>query len=280
MGNASVVACITDFGTSDYYAGALRGVLAGLLPQASIVDVTHEIPPGDIRRAAILLWEAQPAFPKGTVFLAVVDPGVGTERRPSAIRFAECDVVCPDNGIAAFLMQRFSEFRAWEIDPGQIAGRPISNTFHGRDLFAPAAAHLALGKDADSLGSPLSCPVRIPLPFFEGDERRGWAGEVLYRDRFGNAVTSIGRISFDGRNLEPWLRTGARAGRITEGMRVVLEDGGEARLVRTYRNGKDGGGAVALVGSNGLLELACASPAAAGAARLKAGTRLRLAPAG
>jgi S-adenosylmethionine hydrolase len=270
------VACITDFGTSDYYAGALRGVLANLLPRASIVDVTHEIPPGDIRRAAVVLWEAQPAFPSGTVFLAVVDPGVGGARRPAAFRFPVCDVVCPDNGIATLLMDRFPEFQAVEIDLQPLTGRPISNTFHGRDVFAPAAARLILGNDPKALGSSLSSPVRIPLPHLEGDEKRGWDGEVLYLDHFGNAVTSIGRLSFDFQTLEPWLHTGAQAGKLAQGAHIRTEDGSEIPLGRTYMDAKDRPGTIALVGSNGLLEIASWNSSSGAFPALQPGARVKL----
>jgi S-adenosylmethionine hydrolase len=280
VGHPSLVACITDFGTSDYYAGALRGVLAGLLPRGSVVDVTHEIPPGDIRRAAVALWESQPAFPFRTVFLVVVDPGVGGARRPAAFRFAECDVVCPDNGVATLLMDAFPDFQAVEIDLRRFAGRPISNTFHGRDLFAPTAARLALGDEPGGVGAPIDEPVKIPLPRLKGDPRRGWEGEILYRDHFGNAVTSIGRISYDLSTLEPWLQTGAQSGSIREGARLILEDGSSIPLARTYADAEGGPGTIALAGSNGLLEIAAAKYSPADVPALRPGAAVRLAVSG
>ena len=276
MGNASVVACITDFGTSDYYAGALRGELAARLPGSAVVDVTHDIPPGDIRRAAMILWEAQPSFPKGTVFLAVVDPGVGTSRAAAAIRFPDCFVVCPDNGIATFLMERSTPFSAVELDPLRVADHPPSNTVHGRDLFAPAAARIAQGTDPRGLGAVLPTPARIPLPVFRGGPQEGWEGEVLYTDRFGNAVTSIGRIAFDLRTLEPWLHAEARGGSLSPAARTVLEDGSALPLKRTYADAEDGAARIALAGSNGLLEIAASRPPAGGAAGLRIGARVRL----
>ena len=274
MGNACVVACITDFGTSDYYAGALRGALAARIPGGSIVDVTHEISPGDIRRAAMTLWEAQPSFPKGTVFLTIVDPGVGTSRAASAIRFPDCTVVCPDNGVATFLMERHPPTGAVSLDPRRVSGQVLSNTFHGRDLFAPAAAQIALGTDLRKLGPALASPVRIPLPRFQGGPQEGWEGEVLYTDRFGNAVTSIGRISFDLDRLEPWLPTGARGGILSPEAGAVLEDGSRLPLRRTYADAKDEAERVALAGSNGLLEIAARRPG--DGISLRAGTRVRL----
>ncbi len=276
VGNAAVVACITDFGSSDYYAGALRGALAALLPGGSIADVTHEIPPGDIRRAAMVLWEVQPSFPHGTVFLVVVDPGVGSFRAAAAIRFLDGFVVCPDNGVATLLMERYAEHQAVTLDPQRLGDLPISNTFHGRDLFAPAAAQIALGKDLREFGPALPSLARIPLPFFEGGPRDGWEGEVLYIDRFGNAITSIGRISFDLRILEPWLRTGARGGSLSSAARVFLEDGSDVPLGRTYADAKDGPGKIALAGSNGLLEIAAWKSPTGGIPALRIGARVRL----
>jgi S-adenosylmethionine hydrolase len=277
VGSASVVACITDFGTSDYYAGALRGALADLIPGMPIVDITHEIPAADIRRAAMVLWEAQPSFPEGSVFLVVVDPGVGSARRPAAFRFPRCDVVCPDNGAATFLMERFPKFEAVEINPLRVTDRPISNTFHGRDIFAPAAARLFLGKDPRELGTAIVSPVRIPLPLLAGSENGGWEGEVLYSDHFGNAVTSIGQISFDFQTLQPWLHTGAQGGRISKTARILLEDGRNIPIGRTYADAKNTPDTIALAGSNGLLEIASYNSPAGGSAALQPGTRVRLA---
>jgi S-adenosylmethionine hydrolase len=276
VGNASVVACITDFGTSDYYAGALRGELASRLPGSAVVDITHDIPPGDVRRAAMILWEAQPSFPQGTVFLAVVDPGVGTSRAAAAIRFPDCFVVCPDNGIATFLMERCAPSGAVELDPQQVADHPPSNTFHGRDLFAPAAARIALGMDPRGFGAVLASPARIPLPVFRGGPQEGWEGEVLYTDRFGNAVTSIGRIAFDLRMLEPWLHTDARGGSLSPAVRAVLEDGSALPLKRTYADADVGTARIALAGSNGLLEIAASRTSAGGLPGLRIGARVRL----
>jgi len=256
VGNESVVACITDFGSRDYYAGALHGVLASLLPGTPMVDISHEIPAGDIRRAAIMLWEVQPSFPDGTVFLVVVDPGVGSARRPAAFRFPRCSVICPDNGLPTFLIERFPVFDAVEIDPQQVSVGPISNTFHGRDLFAPAAAKLFREGCLRELGSTLVSPSTLPLPLLRGEASTGWDGEILYIDHFGNAITSIGQFSDEGQSIAPWLRTGARAGKIPAPTRVLLADGTLLPLRRTYADAKGDPGAIALIGGSGLLEIA------------------------
>lgn len=276
MEASPLIACITDFGSEDYYAGALRGVLAGLLPGGSVVEITHGIPAGDIRRAGLVLWEVQPSFPEGTIFLVVVDPEVGGDRRAAIFRFPGCDVVCPDNGVTTFLMERFSDCLAVEIDPAGFRDHPLSNTFHGRDLFAPAAARLAGGKDFHSFGPVLSSPRRIPLPFFQGDERAGWEGETLYSDHFGNIITSIGRISFDFGELSPWIRSGALGGKISPKASVELFDGSRVLIGKTYSDASHGPHRIAIVGSNGLLEIAAWRSKAGMDPALQPGARLRL----
>jgi S-adenosylmethionine hydrolase len=251
-----IVACISDFGSKDFYAGAVRGILMQGVPEGQIAEITHEIPAGDIRRGGLMLWEVQPSFPQGTIFLAVIDPEVGGNRRAAVFHFPECDLVCPDNGTATFLLERFRNFQAVDVDPMRLTGSPPSNTFHGRDLFAPLAVQLAQGKSMDSFGSPMRDPVRLSLPLLAGEETRGWEGEVLYSDHYGNVITSIGRISFDLQSLTPWIHTGAEAGSIAPGMRLLLEDGTMVPLCRTYAEAKDLGTWVALAGSNGLLEVA------------------------
>ncbi|MBN2085042.1 MAG: SAM-dependent chlorinase/fluorinase [Anaerolineales bacterium] len=279
VGSAGVVACITDFGSSDYYAGALRGVLSSLVPGAPVVDITHEVPAGDIRRAAILLWEAQPSFPDGTVFLVVVDPGVGSARRPAAFRFPRCSLVCPDNGTATFLLERHPELDAVEIDPRRVRPDPASSTFHGRDLFAPAAAMLFRGQEWLRLGPALVDPVKLPLPLLRGEPGSGLDGEVLYIDHFGNAVTSIGAIAFDGNAFKPWLRgTGAIPGTIPAQAGVVLSNGAVIPLRRTYLDAKDESGPIALIGGNGLLEIASWNAPAGASAAFQPGAVVRLKP--
>jgi S-adenosyl-L-methionine hydrolase (adenosine-forming) len=276
--SVSLVACISDFGSEDFYAGALRGVLAGALPRGSVVDVTQHVPAGDVLRAGLILWEVQPSFPPGTVFLAVVDPGVGGGRRAAVFHFPECDVVCPDNGIATFLMERFPEYHAVEIDPRRMGFGPLSNTFHGRDLFAPAAARLASGTPFASFGPALSSPHKLPLPRLQGEAATGWEGEALYSDHFGNIITSIGRIGYDFRELSPWIETGARGGAIQPHARVELGDGSTIPIGTTYSDARGGPRRIAVVGSNGLLEIAAWQSAAGADPLLQPGSAIRLIP--
>lgn len=187
MGRSGVITLTTDFGAADPYAGTMKGVILAIFPDARIVDLCHEIPAHDLAAAAWVLLDSAPFFPPGTVHLAVVDPGVGSSRRPLALRNGDRFFVGPDNGIfSAFLPGE----EMVELNRPQFFLPEISACFHGRDLFAPVAARLAAGSALADLGSPLSDPVRLrlPQPVSEGDTVRG---EVIRVDRFGNLITNI-----------------------------------------------------------------------------------------
>lgn len=217
------IALLTDFGLVDPYVGAMKGVLASLAPGAPVLDVTHGVPPQDVRVGALFLDAAWPWFPEGTVFVCVVDPGVGTRRRPIVARAAGRLFVGPDNGLLGLLPDpEVREITApW--------GHPSpSRTFHGRDLFAPVAARLAGGAAFEDVGPLVTDPVRVLLPVpVDG------AGEVLYVDHYGNAVTNLAGV--DG------------------GVVRVREV--RAPVVHTYAAAGPGE-AVALTGSTGRLEIA------------------------
>jgi S-adenosyl-L-methionine hydrolase (adenosine-forming) len=183
--------------------------------------------------------------------------------------------VGPDNGIVTFLIEQAGGCEAVEIQPQGVPGGSISNTFLGRDVFAPAAARLCNGEPVSALGPALDSPVRIPLPVFRGGEE-GWEGEILYRDHFGNAVTSIGRIAFDLGSLQPWLTTGARAGMLSSSARVELANGNRVPLGRTYAEADNPTGCVGLAGSNGLLEIASWNQQTPDTRALRPGAAVRL----
>ena len=139
----ATIALLTDFGEKDVYVGIMKGVISGIAPHAQMIDLAHSIPPGDIAKAAFELYQAVPYFPQGTIFLTVVDPGVGTDRRPIAISWSERMCVGPDNGVFTYLLATGGEPTAVELSSSVHRLEQVSNTFHGRDIFAPAAAHLA-----------------------------------------------------------------------------------------------------------------------------------------
>lgn len=185
-----VIALLTDFGTRDPYVGIMQGVILTRAANAVCVTLTHEIEPGDVAGGALALLAAAEYFPKGTIFLAVVDPGVGGERRPLCLRSGGCHWVGPDNGLLWPAAAALGTPAAFQLASAAHRLPRVSRTFHGRDLFAPAAAALANGVPAEALGPPISDPVRLHFP--EPAERGGRVvGEVLAIDRFGNAITNL-----------------------------------------------------------------------------------------
>jgi S-adenosyl-L-methionine hydrolase (adenosine-forming) len=182
-----VITLLTDFGATDPYVGMMKGVIAGICPAAAIIDITHEVPPQDIRTGAFFLARSFSYFPRGTIHVAVVDPGVGTTRKPLAIRSEGHVFIGPDNGLLTVAARRAHAVR---LTRAAYFRAEISQTFHGRDIFAPVAAHLAAGASFDSLGPRLSRLVRL------GNVRprrvaRGLHAAVVSVDRFGNLVTNL-----------------------------------------------------------------------------------------
>ncbi len=233
----------TDFGAGSGYPAQMKGVLLSAVPGAAVVDVSHEVPRHDVLAGALLLEACLPWFPREAIHLGVVDPGVGTARRALCVRDAEGrTLLAPDNGLATPLLGEGA--RAWAVEPGRAVPAPRSATFHGRDLFAPAAAFLARGGDPSGLGSAVADPVRLSWPCAE---RRGedLVGETLAADPFGNLVTS--------------LREGDLAGASVGGIEV---GGRRARWVHTYGEGGPGE-LLAMVGSGGRVEIAVREGSAA-----------------
>lgn len=183
MGTGPVVTLLTDFGTADSYVAEMKGVMLGIVPTVRFVDITHAVEPGNLVAAQFLLGRSWHRFPESTVHLAVVDPGVGTDRRALAARYAGHGFVAPDNGLLTPI-----------LDHAEVVALPVpanaSATFHGRDVFAPAAARLAAGAALEELGLPIDRPVRNPLPT-PGHEADATVGTVLYVDRFGTLVSNI-----------------------------------------------------------------------------------------
>jgi S-adenosyl-L-methionine hydrolase (adenosine-forming) len=181
-----IITLLTDFGTRDSYVGEIRGVLLSRAPGVVLADISHEVALGDVRAAAYLLLRSWRAFPAGTVHLAVIDPDVGGARAALALRAEGHWFVGPDNGLFTPVLDRADHIVQVPVPPSPIA------TFHGRDVFAPAAAAIAAGSPLSELGPPLpTVPVRLPMPTPLGDGGR-LAGEVVYIDRFGTLITNIG----------------------------------------------------------------------------------------
>ena len=195
-----IITLTTDFGMSDAFVGAIKGVILGINPNAQIVDVSHEIPPQDIDRAAFVVKSAASCFPKGTIHVVVVDPGVGTERPVLAVRTEGGVFLAPDNGVLKYIFAGHPGAEVFNVTRSEYFRGRVSRTFHGRDIFAPVAAHLSKGLAPEKLGSPfadfergsVARPVRSPNRI---------AGVIIAFDRFGNGITNIPAEWTEGPNL-------------------------------------------------------------------------------
>ncbi len=268
-----IVALLTDFGLADPYVAAMKGVLLSLNPDAVVVDVTHQVRPQRVEQGAFLLEQVVPHFPPWTVFVAVVDPGVGSERRALALQTPRAFFVGPDNGLLSPALPEAVRERAGDgpapvplpagygavaIENERYFRHPVSATFHGRDIFAPAAAYLTLGTPLAALGPPLDSVLALP-PFRARPLPDGTLlGRVLHVDRFGNLVTSVRQRDLPGQRLEVEVC----------GQRVP-------GLVRTYAEGE---GLCALIGSAGYLEIALPMGSAACVLGADVGAEVRVRP--
>ena len=253
----TIITLTTDFGDHDPYVGIMKGVILGLAPEARIVDLTHQIPPQNIDEAAFTLQSAQPYFPPGTVHLAVVDPGVGSARRPLLVSTGREIYVGPDNGLFSFALA-FPDAQAWALDRPEHWLPDVSRTFHGRDIFAPVAARAALGVPPPALGSPVSAPVVRPPLRAEQLGNGEITGHVIHVDRFGNLITNI---------PGDWL-TGHEWTCEIAGVQMR----GPALTYAAARRGE----LLLLVSSNGTAEIAAREANAAARLGARSGTRVRL----
>jgi S-adenosylmethionine hydrolase len=186
-----VIALLTDFGTSDHFVGAMKGAILSVNPNVTIVDITHEIEPQDVRSAAFSLAACYRDFPAGTIFEVVVDPGVGSDRRGIAASDGGYSFVGPDNGVFSFVLTEDAEIV--ELTKVDYFAERVSNTFHGRDIFAPVAAHLSTGVRLEDLGPAINDPVLFEFPKPQITPEGAMAAEVIYIDYFGNLVTNLTR---------------------------------------------------------------------------------------
>ncbi|MGD2104166.1 MAG: SAM-dependent chlorinase/fluorinase [Anaerolineae bacterium] len=258
MTRSPIVTLTTDFGVADGYVGTIKGVLLDIAPEARLVDITHQIAPQAVRQTAFILYTTYRFFPSQAVHLVVVDPGVGSARRSIAVKLSHGTFVGPDNGVFNYVMAEESVETVVELADPCYRLPSVSETFHGRDIFAPAAAHLAAGVSIDQLGPAVPDPVTLPLPRLEIGPRR-ISGEVLHVDHFGNVITSIGRLRWteDELVLEPAFQQHSeeQARFRADSVRLTVGEKKIERLGRTYAD-VGHGNVLALVGSEGHLEIA------------------------
>ena len=235
-----IITLTTDFGLRDAYVGAMKGVILSIAPQVRLVDLSHRIPPQDVAAGAFVLYSAYRSFPAGTVHVAVVDPGVGSARRGILVETPTCRLVGPDNGLFSPICAAEPVDRVVEIRNPALMLPEVSSTFHGRDVFAPAAAHLCRGVPADAFGPTISDPVQLPLwdvAVADGEVR----GRIVHVDRFGNGVTGLSRRR-------------VRAAAAGRPFRVVVGKYAFDRVCRTYAD-VPMGEALVLYGSQDMLEV-------------------------
>jgi S-adenosyl-L-methionine hydrolase (adenosine-forming) len=235
-----LITLTTDFGLADHFVAAMKGVILSLAPRARIVDVTHEITPYDVNEAGFVIAQAWHWFPKGTVHAVVVDPGVGSERRPILVEAGGHFFVGPDNGVFSMIYSA-TKHKVRVISNPKVMRSEISRTFHGRDIFAPAAAHLARKTPAARFGKVMRDYVRSPLAQPRQLGRSQWTGMVLKVDRFGNLITNFHVDRFSGIKTRPFE------------LRIAREK--IRRLALTYSEAEIGEVFV-IVGSSGDLEIA------------------------
>jgi S-adenosyl-L-methionine hydrolase (adenosine-forming) len=258
-----VIALLTDFGVRDHYAGTMKGVILGICPEAALVDVSHDIPPHDVVAGALELGASYRYFPAGTIFLAVVDPGVGSFRRGVAVEAGDYKFVAPDNGVLTLVVDEHPPKRVVELSERRYARPTVSRTFEGRDRFAPAAAWLAKGIDLTALGPAVRALHRLELAT-PAVENGTIAGEVIRVDRFGNLVTNINRRTFD---------------LVSSGQGLEIRVGGHpvGRVVSTYADAAPGE-ICALFGSTDQLEIAANGGSAAAVLDLGRGAPVHVIP--
>ena len=252
-----LVTLTTDFGWRDPYVAAMKGVIATRCPAARVQDLSHELPAGDVFEAALFLAGAIPWFPPGAVHVVVVDPGVGTERRPVAARWRGQYLVLPDNGLLTFLARKLPVEQVRQIEHADCRLESVSATFHGRDLFAPTGAALACGFPFADVGRAVESPVMLSVPETR-NEADGVSGEVIHVDRFGNAITNIALAQ------------------IPEGGHAHVSGVSDSLAISTTYGEVAEGEALALISSGGFLEIAVNRGHAAEQFGLRRGSRVHV----
>lgn len=237
-----IITLTTDYGTKDYYVGALKGVLLQIVPAATLVDITHDIQAHNVIHGAFVLRHAVSCYPRGTVHVAVVDPGVGSPRRILAGRYSGQIVIAPDNGLISFIHREMRLEEIYTVENAQHFPGPVSRTFHGRDILAPVAARVAAGLSLSRLGRPAGQIEVLQIVAPRTLTPPGLAGQVLYTDHFGNLITNIGQQHL------------AELFRHRPDVKVYVGERCIGPLQRTYSD-VGVGELLAILGSAGLLEV-------------------------
>lgn len=240
-----IITLLTDFGTKDHFVASMKAVILSIVPQVQIIDITHEIPPHDILEAGFVLRSCYSRFPTRTIHMVVVDPSVGSARKPIIVSTDDYYYVAPDNGVLSLIYDVDPVSTVVEITAEHLMLPEVSKTFHGRDIFAPAAAWLARGTDMLNFGDPLADYTKIPLPKAKMVGEALVKGAVIHVDRFGNLVTNISREDYQSAREKVPGNT----------FKVVIAKQEITGLKEYYAEGQKGE-SIALFGSSNLLEIA------------------------
>lgn len=244
MSRPAIITLTTDFGLNDHFVGAMKGVMLGVAPDAQIVDISHAVQAFDILDGALTVSQAYSYFPSGTVHVVLVDPGVGTARRPIIVSGDRHLFVAPDNGVLSLIYDREERISVRHVTAEHYFLQPRSNTFHGRDIFAPVAAALAKGVEADRFGDEITDYVRFAAPRPKPVDERTLRGIVLKVDRFGNLITNITPADMP-KLFEP----------TPPPFKIVVGKGQATRVCANYSQGAPAE-VFAILGSMGFLEIA------------------------
>lgn len=261
-----LITLTTDFGLTEHYAGVMKGVIHSINPTAQIVDITNAVQSFDVLDGAIAISQAYSYFPKDTIHVVVVDPGVGSARRPILVNAGQFQFVAPDNGVLSLVYEREERILVRHITSEHYFRQPVSNTFHGRDIFAPVAAYLSKGVDGVKFGEEIADYTRFAAPRPKASAPNLWKALVLKTDKFGNLITNITASDI------PQMFNGA-AFKINVGKAEVT------RLLSSYSAGSQGE-FFAIVGSSGFLEISCNRGAASRLAGADKGSEVSVALAG
>jgi S-adenosylmethionine hydrolase len=258
-----IITFLSDFGASDYFTGAMKGAALAVDPSAAVVDITHEIPPHDITTGAFTMAAAYATFPAGTIHVAVVDPGVGSDRRPIALQAGGHLFVGPDNGLFSFIFDRDPSCRVFHLANQEFFRHPVSSTFHGRDIFAPVAGALSRGAGLEELGPEIFdwivLPLSRPLVMLEGVV----VGAVIHVDRFGNCITNLRPVQVEA--------AGATGGFAVEAGHIRI-----GKTFASYADASSSSEPFAIWGSAGFLEISVRQGSAAHLLGIRVGDRVTL----
>jgi S-adenosyl-L-methionine hydrolase (adenosine-forming) len=257
---APIITLLTDYGLKDGYVASLKGSILGICAQARLIDISHLVQPQDVRSGAFLLSTVYKDFPPGTIHLAIIDPGVGTKRQGLVLRTPEYFLVGPDNGLFSWVCRKEPDWEARSLENPQYWRSPVSPTFHGRDIFAPVAAHLAAGVAMENLGVPWEPQIAGWTTMVRSD--RTLRGEVIHVDYFGNIITNLDEETVNGFAPAEEL--------LIEIQRLKLNG-----LTMTYGE-QPVGAMMALIGSHGYLEIAANQQHAGKLLDVRTGTPVRL----